>query len=323
MKLMLGTGAATNTFDDIERAAPILVAGCNPLENHPVVGARIRQAVRRGARLIVIDPRRTGLAEIADVHLAVRPGANIPLLNALAATIVGEGLVDPTFLASRVDGFDDYAASLDGFAPEDVAERCGVAARDIRAAARLYATATPAMCFHGLGITEHLQGTEGVCTLINLALLAGNVGRRGGGVNPLRGQNNVQGSAHMGCEPSKLACMVDIDENRDRFEAVWGAEIPKRPGLNLMKMIDKASEGGFKAMWTIGYDVYLSNANMDSSDAGFGNMELVIIQDLFLNETAKKYGTVFLPACTSFEKDGTFMNSERRVNRVRKAIESS
>ncbi|MCK9368308.1 MAG: molybdopterin-dependent oxidoreductase, partial [Metallibacterium scheffleri] len=181
MKDMLGTGAATNAFDDIERTAAFLIVGCNPTENHPIVGARIRQAVLKGARLVVIDPRRTELAALADVHLAVRPGHNVPLFNAIAATILEEGLGDRDFLDRRVEGLEAFAVLLRDYAPERVAESCGLAAADIRAAARIYADAKPAMCFHGLGVTEHLQGTEGVMALINLALLTGNLGVPGAG----------------------------------------------------------------------------------------------------------------------------------------------
>lgn len=321
LRSTLGTGAATSSFDDIERTHTIVLTGTNSTENHPVVGARIKQAARNGTNLVVIDPRKIELSHYAKVHLQIRPGTNIPIYHTLAHIVIEEGLCNMDFIGARTSEFEAFKEHVKDWTAERGAQVCGVDAEDIRRAARIIADGNPTIFFHGLGVTEHHQGTEGVMCIVNLAMLTGNIGKPGTGVNPLRGQNNVQGSAHMGCEPSKLAGMVDIDENRDRFEAVWGTEIPKRPGLNLMKMIDKASEGGFKAMWTIGYDVYLSNANMDSSDAGFGNMELVIIQDLFLNETAKKYGTVFLPACTSFEKDGTFMNSERRVNRVRKAID--
>ncbi len=205
MKAMLGTGAATNSFDDIEQAAAFLLCGTNATENHPIVGARIKQAVLRGAKLIVIDPRRIELAQYASIHLALRPGTNVPLINALACTIVEENLCDGAAVRERVDGWDEFRAFIGEFAPEKMANICGVEANTIRRAARLYATTKPAMCFHGLGTTEHRQGTEGVMCLVNLALLTGNFGKAGSGVNPLRGQNNVQGAAHMGCEPDNLS----------------------------------------------------------------------------------------------------------------------
>jgi formate dehydrogenase major subunit len=322
LKMMLGTGAATNSFDDIERAETFLVCGANPNENHPVVGARIKQAVHAGgANLIVIDPRVTELAEYADIHLRPRPGTNVPLLNAMACTIVAEGLCDLSFAAERVTEFAEFAEFVRGYTPESVAEICGVAAADIRGAARLYATAQPSMCFHGLGVTEHTQGTEGVMCLINLALITGNIGKPGTGVNPLRGQNNVQGSAHMGCDPGILTGSIAVDAGRERFESVWRAPVPTGKGLNVLQMIDAAHEGKLKALWAIGYDIYLSNADAHYTEEAFENVELMIVQDIFMNETARRFGHVFFPAACSFEKDGTFMNGERRVQRVRKAVE--
>ncbi len=321
MKAMFGTGAATNSFDDIERAGGFLLCGANATENHPVVGARIKQAVRRGAKLIVIDPRRIDLARYADVHLALRPGTNVPLLNAFASVIVEERLFDPGAIAERVAEWDEFQTFIRDYAPENVAALCGVEAPLIRQAARLYATTRPMMCFHGLGVTEHTQGTEGVMCLANLALLTGNFGKPGGGVNPLRGQNNVQGSAHMGCEPGKLTGYVGLDEGRARFEAAWQTRLPAKPGLNLMEMIDAAGAGSLQALWAIGYDVALTNPNARATIESLQALPLVIVQDLFLNELARECGHVFLPACSSYEKDGTFMNAERRVQRVRAAIE--
>ena len=321
MKDMLGTGAATNSFDDIERASLILLVGCNPTENHPVVGARIKQAVLRGARLIVIDPRRIELTDYADIHLAVRPGHNVALLNALASAIIEEQLTDREFLARRVDGYAEYARSmLADYAPEAVAAGCGVPAADIRAAARLYATTRPAMCFHGLGVTEHLQGTEGVMCVVNLALLTGNLGKPGSGANPLRGQNNVQGAAHMGCDPATLPGGQSFADAGERIGAAWGAPLPESRGMNLMQMMDAAAVGSLRALWAFGYDVYLSLANATATRAALGRLDFVIIQDLFMNETAREFGGVFLPAASFLERDGTFMNSDRRVQRVRRAL---
>jgi formate dehydrogenase major subunit len=323
LKTMLGTGAATNSFDDIEKASLFLLCGCNPTENHPIVGARIKQAVLRGAKLIVIDPRRIELADYSELHLAVRPGGNVPLLNAMAATIVEEGLTDAEFLRTRVSDYENFAGFIREYAPERVAEICGVPAATIRAAARLYAGTRPAMCFHGLGTTEHLQGTEGVMALINLALLTGNLGRAGSGINPLRGQNNVQGAAHMGCDPVTLPGGQSIADAviRERVEAVWGHPIPASHGKDLMRMIDGARDGNLKALWAFGYDVYLSLANANETGPALKNLELVIVQDLFMNETAKSFGTVFLPAASYLERDGSFMNSDRRVQRIRKVVE--
>ncbi len=320
MKMTLGTGAATNSFDDIERAGAFLICGCNPTENHPIVGARIKQAVLRGAKLIVIDPREIELTSYASVHLQLRPGTNVPLLNAIAHVIVEEGLVDAATLRERVSDFEAFREFIAEWTPERAAVICGVNADSIRQAARLYAGSEAAMCFHGLGMTEHVQGTEGVICLVNLALLTGNFGRPGTGVNPLRGQNNVQGSAHMGCEPGNLTGYVSIEQGRDVFEIAWAAQLPRNKGLNLMEMIDAAGDQRLHALWAIGYDVAFTNPNAAITKAALDQVGLVIVQDLFFNELARDFGHVFLPACSSFEKDGTFMNSERRVQRVRTAV---
>lgn len=321
MKMMLGTGAATNSFDDIELAQTILICGANPTENHPIVGARIKQAALRGTKLIVIDPRRIELAECAQIHLQLRPGTNIALLNAIACTIVEERLFDQAVVPKHIGDWNHYLTFIADFTPERVAEQCGVGAELIRAAARVYAGNKPAMSIHGLGVTEHVQGTEGVMCLVNLALLTGNLGIPGAGVNPLRGQNNVQGSAHMGCDPGILTGSVPIAEHAARFESAWGVPLPTRPGLNLLKMFDAANKGEFKALWAMGYDLALTNPVADATIRTLQALDLVIVQDMFLTETARLAGTVFLPVASSFEKDGTFMNSERRIQRVRKVIE--
>ena len=321
MKMMIGTGAMTNSFDDIEKAKSILICGANPTENHPIPGARVKQAVlKNGAKLIVVDPRVTELAKMADVHLQLRAGTNILMFNALAHAIIDEGLVDAQFIAERVDEYEKFEEFVADYSPEAVAERCGVDAQLIRKAARIYAVDTPSMSMHGLGMTEHYQGTEGVMSIVNLALLTGNIGKPGAGVNPLRGQNNVQGSAHMGCDPGILTGSISIESGRELFEQVWKTEIPTEPGLNQLQMIDSARDGKLKALWTIGYDVFLSNANAHETAKAFANMDLVIIQDFFMNETARHFGHVFFPATTSYEKDGTFMNGERRIQRIRTAV---
>jgi formate dehydrogenase major subunit len=321
MKSMLGAGAATNSFEDIESARTILVCGANPTENHPIVGARIKQAALRGARLIVIDPRAIELTRYAILHLPLRPGTNVPLLNAMTCAILDEGLQDRDFLKERSAGLGEFQQFIQSWSPERAAPLCGVEARQIREAARIYAREKPSLCIHGLGVTEHTQGTEGVMCLVNLALLTGNIGMPGAGINPLRGQNNVQGSAHMGCDPRSLTGAVSLADGSDLFSRAWQQPIPKREGLNLLEMLDAAEAGKFKALWTIGYDVFLTNPHASSSRRALERLDLVIVQDMFLNETAREFGSVFLPAASSFEKDGTFMNAERRIQRVRKAIE--
>lgn len=320
MRMTLGTGAATNSFDDIEHASTFLICGCNPTENHPIVGARIKQTVLRGAQLIVIDPRKIELANYANLHVPLRPGTNVPLLNALAHVIVTEQLADETTLRERVRDFDTFCDFIAKWTPERASAICDVDAEMIRQAARLYAKGRPSMCFHGLGMTEHVQGTEGVICLVNLALLTGNFGRPGTGVNPLRGQNNVQGSAHMGCEPDNLTGFVPLEQGRDVFESVWQAPLPRTRGLNLMEMIDAAAGRKLHALWAIGYDVAFTNPNANATKAALGKLDLIVVQDLFVNELAREFAHVLLPACSSFEKDGTFMNSERRVQRVRRVL---
>jgi formate dehydrogenase major subunit len=321
MKSMLGAGAATNSFDDIERARTILVCGANPTENHPIVGARIKQAALKGSYLIVIDPRKIELTRYATLHLQLRPGTNVPLLNAIACAIFDENLHDTDFLKERSAGLEEFRQFVQSSSPERAAALCGVEAQQIREAARIYAREKPAMCIHGLGVTEHTQGTEGVMCLVNLALLTGNIGRAGSGINPLRGQNNVQGSAHMGCAPDSLTGSVSLADGSDLFSKTWQAPVPTHKGLNLLEMLDAAERSKFKALWAIGYDVFLTNPNATASRRAVERLDLIIVQDMFLNETAKEFGSVFLPAASSFEKDGTFMNAERRIQRVRKAIE--
>jgi formate dehydrogenase major subunit len=320
LKRAFGAGLATNSFDDIERAGAILVCGANATEDHPVVGARIKQAALRGTPLIVIDPRRIELARYARCHLAIRPGTNVALLNAMAHTIVTEDLCDRRFIDRRVSSFADFETFIAKWSPERAATICGVDPATIREAARLYATARPAMSVHGLGLTEHVQGTDGVTALINLALLTGNVGKPGAGVNPLRGQNNVQGAAHMGCDPGGLPGAVPLEHGRDACERLWGVPLPVTRGLHLLEMSDAARAGRLKALWAIGYDVLLTNPNASETLRALRTLDLVIVQDMFLTETARECGTVFLPACSSFEKDGTFMNAERRIQRVRAAL---
>jgi formate dehydrogenase major subunit len=320
LREMLGTGASTSSFDDIEAARTILVWGTNTTENHPVVGARIKQAALRGARLVVVDPRRIELAEYADLHLQPRPGTDVLVLNALAHTILHEGLLDETFVHDRVTDLDEYATFLERYAPEAVAERCGVEPGVLRAAARLYATERPAISFHGLGVTEHHQGTDAVMGLVNLALLTGNIGKPGTGVNPLRGQNNVQGAAHMGCEPAHLPGYAPLSEARDAVAAVWQADIPAGRGLDAMQMLDAAAAGRLKALWVVGWDLLLTQPHAAATRAALEHLDLLVVQDLFVNETGRAHADVLLPAAAAFEKDGTFMNSERRVQRVRQAL---
>jgi formate dehydrogenase major subunit len=223
-------------------------------------------------------------------------------------------------VAARVDGFDAYAANASRFAPERVAKECGVDAGAVRAAARLYAGNRPSMIFHGLGVTEHTQGTDGVVCLANLALLTGNVGVAGSGVNPLRGQNNVQGAAHMGCEPDFLTGFAPVGE-APWFADVWGTPPPETEGLDAMEMLDAAAAGSLHALWVVGWDIRQTQPNATVTEQALANLDFLVVEDLFLNETARRHADVFLPACSTFEKDGTFMNGERRVQRVRRVLD--
>jgi len=321
MRRSLGTGAATNSLADIELADLLFVCGSNTTESHPIVGARVKQAVLAGARLVVVDPRRTELAELADVHLAPRPGTNVPLLNSLAAVIVEEGLQDASFVARRTEGFDAFARFVADYRPEAVEEITGVAAQLVRRAARLYAGAEAPMQLHGLGVTEHVQGSEAVMLLCNLALLCGAVGREGVGVNPLRGQNNVQGAADMGCQPDLLTGYAPVADpaERSRFEACWQRPVAAAPGLTLPRMYEAIDRGDIRAMFILGENVVQTDPDVQRVRTRLANLELLVVQEIFLTETARM-AHVVLPGASAFEKDGTFTNGERRVQRVRRVL---
>jgi len=320
MRVVFGTGAATNSLSDIEQADCLLVAGSNATEAHPVTGARLRQQALRGARLVVIDPRATELARISDVHLQLAPGTNVPLLHALAHALVALDLVDRDFIAARTEGWEDYVAFLADYSPEATAPITGVPPERVWAAARLYGEAERPMQIHGLGMTEHYQGSEGVMLLCNLALLVGGVGRAGVGVNPLRGQNNVQGAADMGCQPDSLTGYQSMHDPavRARFEPIWHRPVPTAPGLTLPRMYEAALAGSLKALFILGEDVVQTDPAVHVDEA-LGKLELLVVQELFLTETAKR-AHVVLPGASFLEKDGTFTNGERRIQRVRQAL---
>ncbi len=324
-----GTSAGTQDFDSVEEADVIVIVGANPTDGHPVFASRMKKRLREGAKLIVLDPRRIDLVRTphveADYHLPLQPGTNVAVLTALAHVIVTEGLVNEAFVRERCDWeeFQEWAeyVSLDRNSPETVAKVSGVPADLIRKAARLYATGGNAAIYYGLGVTEHSQGSTTVLAIANLAMATGNLGRNGVGVNPLRGQNNVQGACDMGSFPHELTDYRHIsnDSVRGMFEKLWGVTLDKEPGMRIPNMLDAAVEGTFKAIYIEGEDILQSDPDTHHVAAGLANMECVIIQDLFLNETAN-YAHVFLPGSTFLEKDGTFTNAERRVQRVRKVM---
>ncbi|ABI62832.2 NAD-dependent formate dehydrogenase alpha subunit (fdsA) [Granulibacter bethesdensis CGDNIH1] len=329
LKTTYGTSAGTQDFDSVEESDVIVVIGANPVDAHPVFGSQMKRRLRDGAKLIVIDPRKTDLVKSphikADFHLPLRPGTNVAIVSALAHVVVTEGLLDEAFVRERTDweSFQDWVqfVTRPENSPEAVAEICGVSAEDIRGAARLYATGGNAAIYYGLGVTEHSQGTTTVMAIANLAMATGNLGRRGVGVNPLRGQNNVQGSCDMGSFPHEFTDYrhVSNDAARAQFEALWGVSLDAEPGLRIPNMIDAAVDGTYKGIYIQGEDIVQSDPDTTHMIAGLKNMECVVVQDLFLNETAD-YAHVFLPGCSFLEKDGTFTNAERRINRVRKVM---
>jgi len=319
----LGAGAMTNSIAEIENTDCMLVIGSNTTEAHPVLALRMKTAMRRGARLIVVDPRRTWLAERADIHLQLRPGTDIPLMNAVAGVILEEGLADRLYIENLTENFDEFAEAARAWSPERAAELCGVDAEDIRRAARIYATSDKSGIYYTLGITEHVCGVDNVRSLSNLALLTGHLGRESVGVNPLRGQNNVQGCNDVGNNPVYYSGyqLVADDEIRATFSAAWGKTLSAVPGLRLDQMMDGMHDGRVKAFYVMGEDPILSEPNANHVESGFKNVDFVVCQDIFLNETSKRHADVVLPATCFAEKEGTFTNSERRVQRVRKALD--
>ncbi|HEY8578991.1 MAG TPA: formate dehydrogenase subunit alpha, partial [Beijerinckiaceae bacterium] len=330
LKTTFGTSAGTQDFRSVAKADVILVIGANPTDAHPVFASRMKKRLREGAKLVVIDPRRIDLVRSPHVqaahHLALKPGTNVALINALAHVIVTEGLVDEAFVRERCD-LDDFQAwarfvALEHNAPEATEALTGVPAGEVRAAARLYATGGNGAIYYGLGVTEHSQGSTMVMGMANLAMATGNLGRDGVGVNPLRGQNNVQGACDMGSFPHEFSGYRHVadDATRAMFETLWGVPLSAEPGLRIPNMLDEAVEGRFKALYVQGEDIAQSDPDTQHVTAGLASMECVIVQDLFLNETAK-YAHVFFPGSSFLEKDGTFTNAERRISRVRKAME--
>jgi formate dehydrogenase major subunit len=325
----LGTSAGTQDFDSVEFTDVAIVIGANPASGHPVFASRLKKSIRKGAKLIVIDPRRTEMVDSPHIkaahHLALTPGTNVAIVTALAHVIVTEKLYDEAFIRERCDWdeFQDYAefVSQPHNSPEAVEVLTGVKAADVRAAARTYAAGKNGSIYYGLGVTEHSQGSTTVIGIANLAMMTGNVGRPGVGVNPLRGQNNVQGSCDMGSFPHELPGYrhVKNDDVRAIYENLWGVKIDNEPGLRIPNMLDAAVEGTFKGLYCQGEDILQSDPDTKHVSAGLAAMDCVIVHDLFLNETAN-YAHVFFPGSSFLEKDGTFTNAERRINMVRKVM---
>ncbi len=339
LKQTLGESAGTQTFKSVEKSDVIMVIGANPTDGHPVFASRMKKRLREGARLIVVDPRRIDLVKSPHVsaqhHLALRPGTNVAVLDALAHVIVVEGLVDEAFVAERCEpkAFEQWRefVARPEHSPEALEAVTGVPAAQLRAAARLFATGNAegrlgarrpnAAIYYGLGVTEHAQGSTAVMAIANLAMATGNVGREGVGVNPLRGQNNVQGSCDMGSFPHELPGYRHVSDGtvRSQFEQAWGVDIQPEPGLRIPNMFDAALDGSFKGLYCQGEDIVQSDPDTQHVAAALAAMECIVVQDIFLNETAK-YAHVFLPGSSFLEKDGTFTNAERRISRVRQVM---
>ncbi|HEY0329229.1 MAG TPA: formate dehydrogenase subunit alpha [Rhodopseudomonas sp.] len=324
-----GTSAGTQDFDSVEHTDVVLIIGANPTDGHPVFASRLKKRLRQGAKLIVVDPRRTDIVRSARVeaahHLPLKPGTNVAVLTAIAHVIVTEGLVNEAFVRERCDWdeFEGWASfvALPQNSPEQTQAATGVDPTELRQAARLFATGGNAVIYYGLGVTEHSQGSTTVMAIANLAMATGNIGRPGVGVNPLRGQNNVQGACDMGSFPHELPGYrhIGTDSVRESFESLWGVHLNKEPGLRIPNMLDAAVDGSFKALYVQGEDILQSDPNTKHVAAGLEAMECVIVHDLFLNETAN-YAHIFLPGSTFLEKNGTFTNAERRIQRVRKVM---
>ncbi|MCB1236433.1 MAG: molybdopterin-dependent oxidoreductase, partial [Verrucomicrobiae bacterium] len=322
MQMSFGTGAATNSIDDLNFTDCILVVGANPTEAHPVTGAKIKQRLLKGVTGIIIDPREIELTPYATHHLQLRPGTNVALLNMFAYYLWEAGLVDRAFVEKRCEDWETFEAGLKSLDLDELENIHGVDRERVRAAALDYGRAEAAMEFHGLGVTEHSQGAKTVMLLANLAMMTGNIGRPGCGVNPLRGQNNVQGAADMGCQPHQGAGYMAVDdpEWHRRYEEFYGTPISPEPGLKIPEMFEAARSGRLKALWLMGEDVVQTDPNSEAVKAAMNALEFLVVQELFMTETAQ-FADVVLPAASFLEKSGTFTNGERRVQRVNAAVE--
>ncbi len=321
MQRTFGTGAATNSIIDLEYTDCIMVIGANPTHAHPVTGAKLKQFAMKGVS-IVIDPRRTELARYATYHLQLRPGTNVAVMNMMLYFIIQEGLADQSFIATRTEGYDAFKAHVLALDIDELEKVSGVERQLVKAAAIAYAKAKNAMSFHGLGVTEHSQGTYTVMLIADLAMITGNIGRRGVGVNPLRGQNNVQGAADMGCQPHQGAGYLDLTnpENHRRYEDFYQAKLSLQAGYKIPQMYDAALAGKLKALWVMGEDFVQTEPNTQHVIESLKALDLLVVQEIFMTDTARM-AHVVLPASSFLEKSGTFTNGERRIQRVKKVVE--
>lgn len=322
MQRAFGTGAATNSIEDLNYTDCILLIGANATDAHPVTGAKIKQKLMKGVTGIVIDPRRIELARYAKYHLQLRPGTNVALLNMMLYFIISENALDGDFVARRTEGFEDFKAEVLKLNIDELEQITGVDKNLVREASLAYANANAAMEFHGLGVTEHSQGTFTVQLIADLAMITGNIGKKGSGMNPLRGQNNVQGAADMGAQPHQGAGYLDVTnpEINVRYNTFYNAKVPSHIGYKIPEMFDAAIKGDLKALWLIGEDVVQTDPNTQKVMKAMDSLELLIVQEIFMTETAR-HATVILPATTFLEKSGTFTNGERRIQRVNKVVE--
>ena len=322
LAITFGSGAMTNNIGDTKNTDLFLLIGSNPDTSHPIIGLRIHQAVDRGAKLIVVDPRRTKFAERADLWLRINPGTDVALLNSMMHVIIEEDLWDKKFVEERTEDFDELKALVAKYPPEEAAKITGVAADDIRRAARMYAAPGRHATYHGMGITHYVTGTDRVKSIANLAMLCGKVGVEGGGCNPLRGQNNVQGACDMGALFNTLPGYGGLsnDELFAKYEKLWKVKLPRRPGKPSTEVWENINKGEIRALYVFGEDPAVADPNIAHVQEALEQLDFLVVQDLFLTETAKR-ADVVLPAACFAEKDGTFTNTERRVQRVRKAVE--
>jgi formate dehydrogenase major subunit len=322
MQRTFGTGAATNSIIDLKSTDCIMVIGANPTAGHPVTGAKLKQVAISGRTSIVIDPRRTEMAKYATYHLQLRPGTNVAVLNMMLYYIVSEGLEDKEFIQNRTEGYDEFKQHILNLNVDEMERVSGVDRELVRKAAIAYAGAPNAMSFHGLGVTEHSQGTFTIMQITDLAMITGNIGRPGVGVNPLRGQNNVQGAADMGCQPYQGAGYLDVSDpaNHKKYELFYNAKLPDYAGLKIPQMYDAALNDQLKALWVLGEDMAQTDPNTHHVVSALSKLDLFVVQELFMTETAK-LATVILPAASFLEKSGTFTNGERRIQRVNKVVE--
>jgi formate dehydrogenase alpha subunit len=319
---IFGSGAMTNSIREIEGMEVIFIIGSNTKETHPVIANRMIKACQKGASIIIADPRRVPMVKFAKVFLRMKPGTDAALLNGIAHIIVGENLQNEEFIRDKTDGYDIWKTTLSDFTPERVELITGVPKQDIIRAARMYGGSRKAGIFYTMGVTQHACGTDNVRSVANLATLTGNIGRESTGVNPLRGQNNVQGASDAGCLPNAYPGYQKVDDPaiRRKFEQAWGIELSPKPGLTATEMMNAAVEGKLKAMYIMGENPAITDPNMHHTIRGLNSLEFLLVQDIFMTETAQLADVIF-PATCSFEKDGTFTNTERKVQRVRKAVD--